>query len=87
MLFASIISLFMGYFACVLLFFGRESKMFKGPSEEVLEEISDEEFVDYIDEYLHIGSEGIKNLQKRKVRIKVSESIFAAFILIYKYFF
>ncbi len=61
--------------------------MFKGPSEEVLEEISDEEFVDYIDEYLHIGSEGIKNLQKRKVRIKVSESIFAAFILIYKYFF
>ena len=61
--------------------------MFKGPSEEVLEEISDEEFVDYIDEYLHSGSERMKNLQKRKVRIKASESIFAAFILIYKYFF
>lgn len=86
MLFASIISLFMGYFACVLVFLGRGNKMFWGPSEEELEGISDEEFAEYIDEYLQSGAEKLENLQKRKFGIKMSESILAVFILISRYF-
>ncbi|MGM9974848.1 MAG: hypothetical protein ACI33K_12495 [Clostridiaceae bacterium] len=86
MVFASIISLFMGYFVCVLLLFVLGNRMFLGPSEKKLEGISDEEFADHIDEYLQNGAEQAESLQKRKLRIKMSESILAIFILISRHF-
>ncbi len=86
MVFASIISLFMGYFVCVLLLFVLGNRMFLGPSEKKLEGISDEEFADHIDEYLQNGVDKLQNLRKRKLRIKMSESILAIFILISRHF-
>ena len=86
MVLASTISLFIGYFVCALLLFVRGNRMFSGPSGKELEGICDEEFTDCIDEYLQSGAEKSENLHRRKLRIKMSDSILALFILISRYF-
>ena len=86
MVFASLLSLFLGYIACVLLCFRREDIVFSASAKVELENISDEEFVEYMDEYLEDGAEKLDNLHRRKIGIKVSESILAVYFLIFKYF-
>ena len=86
MVLASIISLFIGYFICALLLCVRGNRIFSGPSEKKLEGICDEEFAHFIDEYLQNRAEKSENLHRRKLRIKMSDSILAFFILISRHF-
>lgn len=86
MVLASTISLFVGYFFCAVLLLLPGERRLSGPSEKELEVICDEDFTNYIDEYLQNGAEKSENLHKRKLRIRMSDSILALFILISRYF-